>query len=127
MSWLAGPDGGRLTRCRRGIGQSRWRRCSDLLRRVNAGWLRWCGTLAMLRMQAGRADNVTYCDPAGAVLRLFRRATNGEKRMAQTIVDELRVDGLQGGGDAAEKRRCGGPCEPGTNLMRFSMRWFVRG
>ncbi len=30
------------------------------------------------------------CDPAGAVLRLFRRATAGERELAQKIVDELR-------------------------------------
>jgi RecQ family ATP-dependent DNA helicase len=30
------------------------------------------------------------CDPAGAVLRLFRRATAEERRIAQAIVDELR-------------------------------------
>ncbi|MGB8260817.1 MAG: ATP-dependent DNA helicase RecQ [Terracidiphilus sp.] len=30
------------------------------------------------------------CDPAGAVLRLFRRATPEERRVAQAIVDELR-------------------------------------
>ncbi len=30
------------------------------------------------------------CDPAGAVLRLFRRATNAECTMAQSILDELR-------------------------------------
>ena len=31
------------------------------------------------------------CDPAGAVLRLFRHATASERRMAQEIVDELRA------------------------------------
>jgi ATP-dependent DNA helicase RecQ len=30
------------------------------------------------------------CDPAGAVLRLFRRATPAERQMAQAIIDELR-------------------------------------
>lgn len=30
------------------------------------------------------------CDPAGAILRLFRRATNGERAMAQSMIDELR-------------------------------------
>ena len=30
------------------------------------------------------------CDPAGAVLRLFRRATAAERQMAQGIIDELR-------------------------------------
>ncbi len=30
------------------------------------------------------------CDPAGAVLRMFRRATNAERAMAQSILDELR-------------------------------------
>jgi RecQ family ATP-dependent DNA helicase len=30
------------------------------------------------------------CDPAGAILRLFRRATNAERTLAQSIVDELR-------------------------------------
>jgi superfamily II DNA helicase RecQ len=30
------------------------------------------------------------CDPAGAVLRLFRRATAEERRIAQAIVDDLR-------------------------------------
>lgn len=31
------------------------------------------------------------CDPAGAVLRLFRRATAAEREMAQAIADELRA------------------------------------
>ncbi len=30
------------------------------------------------------------CNPAGAILRLFRRATNSERAMAQSILDELR-------------------------------------
>ena len=30
------------------------------------------------------------CDPAGAILRLFRRATNAERAMAQAMLDELR-------------------------------------
>ena len=30
------------------------------------------------------------CDPAGAILRLFRRATNPERAMAQSVIDELR-------------------------------------
>jgi ATP-dependent DNA helicase RecQ len=30
------------------------------------------------------------CDPAGAILRMFRRATTGERAMAQAIIDELR-------------------------------------
>jgi superfamily II DNA helicase RecQ len=30
------------------------------------------------------------CDPAGAVLRMFRRATNAERAMAQTMIDDLR-------------------------------------
>ncbi|HMG87125.1 MAG TPA: ATP-dependent DNA helicase RecQ [Terracidiphilus sp.] len=30
------------------------------------------------------------CDPAGAILRLFRRATNAERSLAQSILDELR-------------------------------------
>ena len=30
------------------------------------------------------------CDPAGAILRLFRRATNAERAMAQSMLDELR-------------------------------------
>jgi ATP-dependent DNA helicase RecQ len=30
------------------------------------------------------------CDPAGAILRLFRRATNAERAMAERILDELR-------------------------------------
>jgi ATP-dependent DNA helicase RecQ len=35
----------------------------------------------------GKCD---VCDPAGAVLRMFRRATNSERELAQKIVDELR-------------------------------------
>ncbi|WP_348260919.1 ATP-dependent DNA helicase [Telmatobacter sp. DSM 110680] len=31
------------------------------------------------------------CDPAGAILRLFRRATNTERAMAQSVIDELRA------------------------------------
>jgi len=30
------------------------------------------------------------CDPAGAILRLFRRATNTERALAQSLIDELR-------------------------------------
>jgi ATP-dependent DNA helicase RecQ len=30
------------------------------------------------------------CDPAGAILRLFRRASNAERAMAQSMLDELR-------------------------------------
>jgi ATP-dependent DNA helicase RecQ len=30
------------------------------------------------------------CDPAGAILRMFRRATNAERVMAQTMIDDLR-------------------------------------
>ena len=41
---------------------------------------------------ASRACGVCdVCDPAGAVLRLFRRATAAERAMAQGIVDELRA------------------------------------
>jgi superfamily II DNA helicase RecQ len=40
---------------------------------------------------ASRACGVCdVCDPAGAVLRLFRRATVEERRIAQAIVDDLR-------------------------------------
>lgn len=43
----------------------------------------------------GRCD---VCDPAGAVLRMFRRATNGERAMAELIVDELRPVDHKGAG-----------------------------
>ena len=35
----------------------------------------------------GKCD---VCDPAGAVLRMFRRATNAERALAQGVLDELR-------------------------------------
>jgi RecQ family ATP-dependent DNA helicase len=38
------------------------------------------------------------CDPAGAVLRLFRRATTVERAMAQVIVDDLRPVTYRGAG-----------------------------
>ncbi len=43
----------------------------------------------------GRCD---VCDPAGAVLRQFRRATATEQRIAQQIVDELRAVGYKATG-----------------------------
>ena len=52
------------------------------------------------------------CDPAGAVLRLFRRPTAAERELAQAIVDELRRGGLQGCRDAATQSGPGGPNEP---------------
>ena len=38
------------------------------------------------------------CDPAGAVLRLFRRPTNRERALAQSILDELRRANHMGAG-----------------------------
>lgn len=43
----------------------------------------------------GRCD---VCDPAGAVLRMFRRATNRERVIAELIVDELRPVDHKGAG-----------------------------
>ena len=43
----------------------------------------------------GRCDG---CDPAGAVLRMFRRATNQERALAERIVDELRPVDHRGAG-----------------------------
>ncbi len=40
-SRLAGRGGKRLTRCRRSIGRSRWRRCWGLRIRASAAWRRW--------------------------------------------------------------------------------------
>jgi len=45
------------------------------------------GDVEDARRQCGVCD---VCDPAGAVLRLFRRATAGERELAQKIADELR-------------------------------------
>jgi len=45
--------------------------------------------------RCGRCD---VCDPAGAVLRLFRRATNAERAVAELIVDELRPIDHKGAG-----------------------------
>jgi superfamily II DNA helicase RecQ len=48
---------------------------------------------------ASRACGVCdVCDPAGAVLRLFRRATAVERAMAQAIVDDLRPLSYRGAG-----------------------------
>jgi RecQ family ATP-dependent DNA helicase len=43
----------------------------------------------------GRCD---ICDPAGAVLRMFRRATNPERAIAERILDELRPVDHKGAG-----------------------------
>jgi RecQ family ATP-dependent DNA helicase len=43
----------------------------------------------------GKCD---VCDPAGAVLRMFRRATNAERALAQKILDELRPVGYKAAG-----------------------------
>ena len=43
----------------------------------------------------GKCD---VCDPAGAVLRMFRRATNGERAVAESIIDELRSVNHKGSG-----------------------------
>ncbi|MBS1803268.1 MAG: ATP-dependent DNA helicase RecQ [Acidobacteria bacterium] len=47
------------------------------------------------RQPCGRCD---VCDPAGAVLRMFRRATNAERAIAELIVDELRPVDHKGAG-----------------------------
>ena len=39
------------------------------------------------KQPCGKCD---ICDPAGAVLRMFRRATSAERAIAETILDELR-------------------------------------
>lgn len=58
---------------------------------------------------AGRdCGQCDVCDPAGAVLRLFRRATTGERRWVQEVIDALRgvshktVKGLRSDLDWAE-------------------------
>ena len=43
----------------------------------------------------GKCD---VCDPAGAVLRMFRRPTNGERALAQSILDDLRPVDYKAGG-----------------------------
>jgi RecQ family ATP-dependent DNA helicase len=45
------------------------------------------GDVADARMRCGQCD---VCDPAGAVLRLFRRPTAGERRWVQDVVESLR-------------------------------------
>ena len=47
------------------------------------------------------------CDPAGAVLRQFRRATPTERNIVQAIVDELRPVDLHGRRNAATEPRPG--------------------
>ncbi len=63
-----------------------------------AALVRHFGDVADASRSCGLCD---VCDPAGAVLRLFRRATAAERQMAQAIIDELQAGGLQGDGDAA--------------------------
>ncbi|HEY1578266.1 MAG TPA: ATP-dependent DNA helicase RecQ [Terracidiphilus sp.] len=43
----------------------------------------------------GKCD---ICDPAGSVLRMFRRATNAERTLAERILDELRPVDYKAGG-----------------------------
>jgi ATP-dependent DNA helicase RecQ len=43
----------------------------------------------------GKCDE---CDPAGAVLRMFRRATNTERALGDAILDELRLVGYKAAG-----------------------------
>ncbi len=56
----AGPDGRRPIRFRRSIAPSSLRRCCGSPLRANAGCRRWCGTLAMWRTRAGRAEGATF-------------------------------------------------------------------
>ena len=48
------------------------------------------------------------CDPAGAVLRLFRRATAAERRVGAGDCGRFARGGLQSGGNAATEPRSGG-------------------
>ena len=52
-----------------------------------SGLVRHFGDDADAAQSCGVCD---ICDPAGAILRLFRRATNAERAMAQSMLDELR-------------------------------------
>ncbi len=52
------------------------------------------------------------CDPAGAVLRQFRRATATERQIVRAVVDELAAGGLSGSGDAATESRTGRQSQP---------------
>ena len=52
------------------------------------------------------------CDPAGAVLRQFRRPTAGEREMVLAMAERTARRGLQGDRNAATKRGCGGKDEP---------------
>ena len=55
-----------------------------------------CRMCALVRHFGDEADatqpcgTCDICDPAGAILRLFRRATNAERSLAQSILNELR-------------------------------------
>jgi RecQ family ATP-dependent DNA helicase len=55
-----------------------------------------CRMSALVRHFGDDADAAQHCgvcdicDPAGAILRMFRRATNAERAMAQAMIDELR-------------------------------------
>ena len=82
------PAGKRPTRSRSSIARAD-RKVLRFTDRSNAGWARWCATSATRRMRArcGRCD---VCDPAGAELRLFRRATAWERQRVQDIVEALR-------------------------------------
>ena len=52
-----------------------------------AALVRHFGDAEDARRPCGQCD---VCDPAGAVLRMFRRASKAERQMAQEIIDELR-------------------------------------
>jgi RecQ family ATP-dependent DNA helicase len=60
-----------------------------------AALVRHFGDVEDANRRCGMCD---VCDPAGAVLRMFRRATAAERQMAQAIIDELRPVDYKAGG-----------------------------
>ena len=62
---------------------------------------------------ASRACGICdVCDPAGAVLRLFRRPTAAERELVQAIADELRAVDYKAAGTLQRESRPGGQDEP---------------
>ena len=93
--------GGNVTRGQAGVEEDSTRSRRSIAREQFEKVLRFtyveeCRMAALVRHFGDEADasrscgKCDVCDPAGAVLRLFRRATAAERQMAHAIVDELR-------------------------------------
>ena len=105
-------DGRKLTQCKRNIAQSRSKKCVRFTASSEcrmAALVRHFGDEEDASRPCGKCD---VCDPAGAVLRLFRRATNGGEANGASNCRRASVGGVQGGGDVAERLDAAGRCEP---------------